>query len=234
MSELSEPETTPPISRAAALRILSDCASGLVAVAAIVITVTGLLDRLVPTGWVVGLGIWTAVVGTGALPALGLLLVAPPRIPLRERSALFASASWFGRAVWASALFSLSIIIGAIAGVLASQAVEIAPEFDLQKTIEHLAMLVLWPTVLLVTAIAYVIMGIRWLRDLGAIIADDHGSAARMLLEKRWGVSLGTTLRHKGLVDGILELSVGLLSRVALFLTMATVGAIASAYVASW
>jgi hypothetical protein len=225
--ESTESDSPPSTSRSVAARILSDCVSGLFAVAALVFTVVGLLERLVPIGWVVALAVWTAVIGVGALPALGMLLVAPPRVPLRERSALVASASWFGRAIWASGLFGLSVVIGAIAGVVAAKAVESTPGFDLTDVLGQLAILVLWPSVLLVAAIAYVILG-------GAIIADDHGTAVRALLEKRWRVPLASWQKYQQLVDLILELSLGFFSRGALILTMVTVGAVAWAFIVSW
>ena len=58
-------------------------------------------------------------------------------------------------------VFGLAVVIGAVAGVLAAEAAEKASGFNLTEMLQQLAVLVLWPTVLLVAAIAYLIMGVR-------------------------------------------------------------------------
>lgn len=234
MSESTSPPSTPSILNSAAARILYDCVAGLFAAGLVVFVVVSMASVSVPVPGVVILAVWVSIISIAALPALGVLLISPPRVPLRERSALVASASWFGKAIWASLVFALSIVIGSIAGVVAAKASENPGGTDVNQTIGALSGLVLWPVVLAVAGVAYVVMGLRWLVDLGAIVDDQQGRAVRALLEARWRTTLATTPKHEPLVDVILEFSLGLLGRLALALMLLTVGVTTATYVASW
>jgi hypothetical protein len=154
-----------------------------------------------------------------------VLYFSTPRVPLKQRSALIASASWFGRAVWAAAVFAVSIVIGAVAGVVASDANESGREggVGIGLAIEATASLVLWPSILTVVAVAYVVVGVRWVLDLGTIVAEDGGTVVRSLLERRWTGPLRLSPRADGLLNILLELGIAGISRIALVLTLVTV-----------
>jgi hypothetical protein len=234
---VNEPAETPvhrSILNSTAAHIAYDCAGGLFAAGLIVFVVVNMAIPSLSTAGVVVLAVWVSLLGLAAMPGLGVLLISPPRVPLRERSALLASASWFGKSVWASLVFALSVAIGAIAGVVASKASESPGGIDLDQIIGVLGGLVIWPVVLVVAGVAYVVMGVRWLLDLGAIISDERGTAVRARLEKRWGATLATSPQYAQLVDLILEFSLGVLGRGALALLLLTVGITTGAYVAIW
>jgi hypothetical protein len=171
-----------------------------------------------------------------AWPAIAVLYFSTPRVPLKQRSALIASASWFGRAVWAAAVFALSIVIGAVAGVVASTASGSgrADGSGLVLAIEATAALVFWPAILTVVAVAYVVVGVRWVLDLGAIVAEDGGAVVRSLLERRWTGPLRLSTRATGLLDVLIELGVAGISRIALVLTLVTVGLNVALSATSW
>lgn len=134
------------------------------------------------------LGIWTAVISIWSLPALVVLYRSPPRVPLSQRSALVASAKWFGNAIWAAVVFVLSIALGTIAGILASTVADNETDVGtaLNSALAVTAQVVLGPVLATVAAIAYLITGVRWLRDLEVI--SDEGGAEKVWIdmEHRW------------------------------------------------
>jgi hypothetical protein len=188
-------------------------------------------------GWpLLVLAAWTLSVSFFALPAIAVLFFSPPRISLRQRSALVASASWFGRTVWAGAVFALSIVIGSVAGVVAAEANESAHAAGdgLARAIEATASLVLWPAIQMVVAVGYVVVGTRWVVELGEIVREEHGNVARMLLERRWAGPLPRSLGATGLLNLVIEFGIGGLCRFALVLTLATVAFSVIGAVISW
>jgi hypothetical protein len=182
--------------------------------------------------WVPGaltfvLGLWTFLVSVLAVPAVVVLHNSPPRIPISQRSALIASASWFWRSVWAGAVFALSIVLGAVAGVVSSRISEHEHDLGsaLGESITGVAQFALWPIVLTVAAVAYVVMGARWLFDLGRIVDDGGARTVAAAFERRWfgeGVHSPDLSKVR---DGVTTLVVSVVGRVALLLTMVTVGA---------
>lgn len=160
-----------------------------------------------------------------AVPAVVVLYPSPPRAPLSQRSALFASASWFGRAVWAGAVFALSIVLGAVVGVVSSRISETQHDLGraLTDSIVGVAQLALWPIVLTVAAAAYLIMGIRWLSDLGRIVDEGGARTVVMSLEARSFAPREVSSDSGDVRDAITVLAVSLLGRVALSLAMLTV-----------
>lgn len=231
----------PPVSTRAlkanrVLAIVFDGLAGLLVVAALVVLVVGLAASFAAATLSILLGIWTALVGLFSLPALAVLYLSKPRVPLRERSALVASASWFGRVLWSTAVFSLSIVIGSVAGVVASGATERGEDFGsgVGVAITTLSTMVLWPALLCVGAIAYVVMGIRWCLDLGSIVAEDGGVHVRALFEHRWTGPLSVSPKWSPLVDVLVEMGLSLISRSALVATLITVGLNFALFVWSW
>jgi hypothetical protein len=201
---------------------------GLVGVGCVTYLVVGLASPVLPAWGLTVLGVWTVFVCSMALPAIAVLYYSPPRVPLKQRSALIASASWFGRAVWAAAVFALSIVIGAVAGVVASTANESGRDdgSGLGLAIEATAALVLGPAILIVVAVAYVVVGIRWVLDLGSIVAEDGGAVVRTLLERRWTGPLRLSSSASGLLNILLELGIAGISRLALAVSLVTVGSV--------
>jgi hypothetical protein len=206
--------------------LIFDGIGGLVGIGGVTYLVVSLASPLL-AGWGLALlAAWTAVLCLMALPAIAILHFSTPRVPLKQRSALIASASWFGRAVWAAAVFAVSIVVGAVAGVVASDANESGREggVGIGLAIEATASLVLWPSILTVVAVAYVVVGVRWVLDLGTIVAEDGGAVVRALLERRWTGPLQLSPRAAGLLNILLELGIAGISRIALVLTLVTVG----------
>ena len=173
----------------------------------------------------VGLGIWTGLMMVGAVPALVVLYVSPPRVPLSKRSALFASATWFGRAVGAAAVFSLSIVLGSVAGVIASRVSETDHHLGaaVSASIAALVQLALWPIVLSVAAFAYLATGIRWLLDLGRIVDEGGARMILMSLEARWFGPREVSPRGRAIRDAVSVATVSIFGRIALSLAMLTV-----------
>jgi hypothetical protein len=232
-------ELPSPSSKSRTTRLLAvgfDGATGLFGVGAVTYLVVSLSAMRV-TGWVLPIiGIWTVLVCLAALPAVAVLFFSPPRVPLSQRSALVASASWFGRAVWAGVVFALSIAIGAVAGVIASAANE-SGRYDgsgIVLAIQATATLVLWPALQVVVAAAYVITGIRWSLDLRAIVEEQRGDGVRKLLERRWVGPLRLSHAADGLLDLVIEYGIGGLSRFALVLTLVTVAISVAVGATSW
>jgi hypothetical protein len=122
------------------------------------------------------------------MPALAILYAATPRTPLSQRSALFASASWFGKAVWSGVVFVLSVVIGSVTGIVASRASE--AESDMAMAIQlafgATSQFVVWPVLATVVAIAYGVMGVRWFLDAGWLAEGGHAGQAVAWLERRW------------------------------------------------
>jgi len=215
-SEVTEP--APSIKHNRVVTIVFDGVLGLLAVAGITVLVVGLASTFLASSLLVVLGVWTALVSAVALPALAVLYLTPPRVPLKERSALVATASWFGRVAWASVVFALAIVLGSIAGVVASKT---EASDGLSSTIAILFYTVFWPTVFCVVAITFVIVAIRWCLDLGRIVAEGGGARVRDLLETRWTGPFPS--RWVGLIQLLVGFGVAGVSRVALILTLITV-----------
>ena len=178
-----------------------------------------LIAPLLPSSLVTICGIWTGVVSVLAIPAVVVLHMSPPRLPLSQRSALVASAAWFIRAVGAGIVFALSIVLGAVAGVVASRVSDAQPNLGsaLGLAFADTAQVVLWPILAVVVGVAYLIMAIRWLVDLGWIVEAGGGTAAWKQLTERWGFTPGP----RG--EFWVYLFVALIGRIALFLTLVTV-----------
>jgi len=218
------------------MNIVFDIIGGFVAVAGIAVLAVTLASSFLPSSLVVLVAIWTTMVALLALPALAMLFFSPPRVPLRERSALMASASWFGRAVWSGAVFALSIGIGSVAGVVASKASEGGEDFSsgLSLALNAVGGLVFLPALLAVVSGAFITMGARWNSDLGAIVAEDGGASLRLLVERRWTGTMERSPRRDDIFGLAVEVGVGGVSRGALVLTLITVGVVAAAMVADW
>ena len=229
----STPDATEPAMPSKSTRVLTivfDSVFGLIVVAGITGLVVGLATGFLEPSLVVLLAVWTSLVSLLALPALAVLYFASPRVPLRERSALVASASWFGRVVWAGVVFAFAIVIGSVAGVVASRA---ESGGGLPSVVAVLSSIVLWPTVLCVVAVTYIFMAIRWCLDIGSIVAQDGGASVRGLLERHWTGPIAAS-RWMTLVDLLIEFGVAGVSRAALVLTLITVGLNVALLIASW
>jgi hypothetical protein len=230
------PEASSTTKRNRIVAIVFDGVIGLVGIGAVSCVVLGLASIQL-TGWGLALlALWTVVICVAALPAVAVLFFSPPRVPLKERSALVASASWFGKAVWAGAMFALSIVIGAIAGIVASTANESASKGGdgIILAIEATASLVLWPAIQTVIVVAYVVTGIRWSIDLGAIVSEDRGNSVRRLLEERWSGPLQLSPAASGLLNLTIEYGIGGISRGALVLTLITAAGSVVSAATSW
>jgi hypothetical protein len=132
--------------------------------------------------------------------------------------------------IWSGAVFALAIVIGSVAGVVASRA---ESGGGLTSAVAVLSSLVLWPTVFCVVAIAYIVMAVRWCLDLGSIVAQDGGVSVRGLLERRWTGPI-VAPRRVVLIHLLIEFGVAGVSRVALILTLITVGLNVALLIASW
>lgn len=199
--------------------LVLDAVMVLFAATALGALVAELIATATQTPLVIATGLWTGVVAILASPAVLVLHLSPPRVPLAQRSALFASASWFIRAVGAGTVFALSIVLGAVAGVVASRVSDPQPSLGAALTVAFgaTAQVALWPILAAVASIAYVVMGIRWLVDLGAIVEAGGGTAAWTQLTKRWGLTPG----QRG--EFWVYVFVAVMGRIALFLTLVTV-----------
>ena len=209
------------------LAVIFDILQCLILVAVPVAIVVVTTSPWVPGALIFVLGLWTFLVSVLAVPAVVVLHNSPPRIPISQRSALVASASWFGRSVWAGAVFALSIVLGAVAGVVSSRISEHEHDLGsaLGKSITGVAQLALWPIVLTVAAIAYVVMGARWLFDLGSIVDGGGARTVATAFERQWFGERAQSPDSSQVRDGVTTLVVSVVGRVALLLTMLTVGA---------
>lgn len=199
-----------------------DALTGLVIVAAVTSVAVAVATPVAPTWATVVLGVWTAIATIWALPAIVVLFFSPPPRPLKERSALFASAAWFGRTLWASVVFALSILFGTLAGVTASRSSDSGGDFG--AILSATAQLAVWPVVAAVAAVAYLVMSVRWFLDLGTILRDGTADRIWADLELRW---LGTSYRPGWYVRSRPHLPgavVGGLGRFGLGLTVVTLG----------
>jgi hypothetical protein len=217
-------EETPAKGRVA-LMIL-DVLQGLVLVAAITAAVVTVATPITPQPLLIILGIWTAGTSIWAMPALTVLHMSPPRVPLSQRSALFSSAKWFGRTVWAAAVFALSIVLGAVSGVVASRVSESERDLSdaLGASLETTAQIALWPILAGVISIAYVVMSIRWLLDLGAIADSGGAHDVWQSLERRWFGHTSPSAARARLGPGLTWFAASVVGRVGLSLTLVTVG----------
>lgn len=208
------------------LTIVSDVITGLFVAAMIVVLVVQLADSFLDGAALAWLGIWVGLLSLLSLPALAILHLSIPRVPLKERSALVASASWFGRVLWSAFVFSASILIGSIAGVIASSRIQLGNKLgtDLDSVIMTLSSTILWPIVLGIGAVAYIVMGVRWCWDLGSIVADGSGTVVRAMLEDRWTGPLAKSSTWSSVVDFLIEVGLTIVSRIALILTLITIG----------
>jgi hypothetical protein len=208
------------------LTIVGDAITGLFVAATIVVLVVQLAAFFLDGPALAWLGIWAGLVSLLSLPALAVLHLSKPRVPLEDRSALVASASWFGRILWSAFVFSASIVIGSVAGIVASTATQQGDEMgaDVSNVIVSLSSTILWPIVLGIGAVAYIVMGIRWSLDLGSIVAEGRGTVVRALLENRWTGPLPMSSTWSSLVDTLIEVGLTFVSRIALILTLITIG----------
>lgn len=110
----------------------------------------------------------------GAMPGFIVLLYTKPRPPIAERNALFAPIAWFLRSVWASIIFVTAAIVGAITGAA------VGTSSNPQRPWGVLFSTAFVPVVLAVAALSFVIMGGRWVMDLGWL--RDHGKGKKSVL----------------------------------------------------
>lgn len=208
-----------------ALMIL-DGLLGFVLVAAIAAAVVTVAAPVAPQPLLVVLGIWTVGTSILAMPALTVLHLSPPRVPLSQRSALFSSAKWFGRTVWAAAIFALSIVLGAVTGVVASRVSEAERDLGdaLGASFATTAEIALWPIMASVIAIAYVVMSVRWILDLGAIADSGGAHDVWRMLERRWFGQSSQSAARARLGSGLSWIAASVVGRVGLSLTLITVG----------
>lgn len=207
--------------------MLFDVVTALVVVGASVTIVVGIAAPWISSLLATILGIWTGAMTLLALPALFVLHASPPRVRLSQRSALFASASWFARSVWAGSVFALSIVLGAVAGIVASRVSDSEHNLGtaLTESIAGVAQLTLWPIVLTVAAVAYVVMGARWMLDLGRIVEEGGALKVLMTLEERWFGPKELSIEAIRLRRAGSLFVVSFAGRVALFLVLVTVAA---------
>jgi hypothetical protein len=205
--------------------LVADVVLGLALIAMIVIAVVSVPSLVAPQGVLVVLAIWTAAISLMAMPALIVLYLSPPRVSLRERSALIASASWFGRSIWAGAVFAGSIVLGAVSGVVAARVSDSEQDLGvaLGSVIAATTQIALWPTIGAVASVAFVVMGMRWVIDLSAI--SDEGGAHQIwgVLERRWLGAVDTSARRVKLTRGLSWLAASLVGRLGLILLLVTI-----------
>lgn len=206
--------------------MILDGFQGVLVVGATTAVVVMVAEPVAPPPALFLLGFWTIGVALLALPALVVLHATPPPVPLSQRSALFASAKWFGRTVWAGMVFAVSIVIGTVAGVAASRTSDAEQDFGkaLGAVITTTSQIALWPIVAAVAAVAYAVMGIKWILDLGAI--SDNGGAHQVwaTLELRWFGPKSLNANHLRLRQGLAWIAASLVGRVGLILTLLTLG----------
>ena len=199
---------------------------GALVVGAITAIVVAVAAPVAPQPLLFLLGFWTVGIALVALPALVVLHLSPPRAPLSQRSALFASAKWFGRTVWAGMVFAVSIVLGTVAGVAASRISDAEQDLGvaLEAVLTTTAQIALWPILAAVAAVAYVVMGVRWVLDLGAI--SDNGGAHQVwaMLELRWFGPKSLNANHSRLRQGLAWITASFVGRVGLILTLVTIG----------
>ncbi|TQO20994.1 hypothetical protein FB472_2655 [Rhodoglobus vestalii] len=224
-SDIATEPITGTSKRTRVFNVVSDGITGLLVVIIIFALVVGFSIDVLGTPFAVGFGIWAAVCGLVSFPALAVLALSKPRIPLRERSALAASASWFARVVFSAFVFALSIVLGSVAGVVASNASNGGEDLEsgLGLAFSVLGTAVLFPTVLAAAAFAFLVMGTRWCWDLGSIVTEGRGGHVRALVERRWTGPLSMSPRLHTLVDLFIEGGFLDVSRVGLVFTLITV-----------
>jgi hypothetical protein len=120
-------------SRATVTRVVQIVLDAIVTLGAFAIAIffaVWLFSVTLPPPIVVILSIFATLAIIAVTPGLVVLYVSPPRIPLRERSALVASATGFIRSAWSAVVFALAIVIGSVAGALASKSLETTPDLS--------------------------------------------------------------------------------------------------------
>jgi hypothetical protein len=163
-------------------RLLFGIASGALSlVAPFVILGIATSTLTVQLGWGAGTPLFATISTTfflvlllGAMPGFIVLLHTKPRPPIAERNALFAPLVWFVRSVWASVIFAMAAIVGAFTGVTVNGAT------DDQGLWGVLFGTAFAPVVLAVTTLSFVIMGGRWVLDLGWL--RDHRKGKKSVL----------------------------------------------------
>jgi hypothetical protein len=170
------------------VQIVLDVAATLGAIVIGVFVAVELLSVTLTAPAVVGLSIFATIAMIAVAPGLVVLYVSAPRRPLRERSALVASATWFIRAAWSAVVFALAIVIGSVAGALASKSLESASDLSagVQQAWNGLLETAFGPIVLTVTGVTFVVMVLRWGFDLRTIVRDGDALAAVKMFEQRW------------------------------------------------
>jgi hypothetical protein len=209
-----------------AVTVAGDLTLGAGFVAVSIVLVIELGNMWLPAGVVIALGIWAGLVALLALPAVALLCTSPPRLPLSQRNALFSSAVWFGRTVWAGAVFAFSIVLGSTTGIVASRISDTQHNLGtaLGESFVAVSQIALWPVLLLVAMVGYIVMGVRWLRDVGHLV--ETGKAAEMgdTVETRWFAPRGQSPEHTRRRAMLMTVLASFVGRIGLFLTLVTVG----------
>lgn len=220
-----DPAEEMPAKGRVALMIL-DGLLGLLLITAITGAVVTVAAPVAPQPLLVVLGIWTVGTSLLAMPALIVLHMSPPRVPLSQRSALFSSAKWFGRTVWAAAVFALSSVLGAVTGVVASRVSESERDLGgaIGASLEMTAQIALWPILAGVITVAYVVMSVRWMLDLGAIADSGGAHDVWKTLERRWFRPTSASAPRARLWSGLSWIAASVVGRIGLSLTLITVG----------
>ncbi|NYG99236.1 hypothetical protein BJ979_001862 [Schumannella luteola] len=145
-------------------------------------------------------GVVTVGLAGWAAPALIVLWMSPPPRPLVQRSALVARAAWFGRTVFAVSVFGFSIIAGSVAGVIASKVADAAsPEHAIDAAWGAITGIAL-PALGAVFGALYVYVGVRWLMDLGTLLAEERAKRVIDRLILRWAGDTEPSRRRHGIV----------------------------------
>ena len=207
------------------LLLLMDVVFGILIIGTVVAFVVAIPATVASGPVLIVLGIWTALVTIWAVPGLVVLYLSPPVTPLRERSALIASATWFGRSLWSGVVFVASILLGTVTGLVASRIGDSESNLGsaMGSVFGTMAQLALWPFLATVAGVAFVIMGIRWLVDLRVI--SERGGAHEVLLglQRRWFGAENSSASDSRVGATLSFLAASLVGRVGLVLLLLTV-----------
>jgi hypothetical protein len=117
-------------------------------------------------------------------------------------------------------------VLGTVTGVVASRVSD--TEQDLTIAIESVlattAQIALWPILAGVAALAYIVMSIRWLLDLGKIADSGGAHEVWARLEQRWFGTEEPTVSDGRLRPALAWLLASFVGRFGLIATLLTVG----------
>jgi hypothetical protein len=169
-------------------RLVFGIASGALSVAAPFVILGVVISTLtVQLGWGAATPMFATISTTlflllllGAMPGFIVLLYTKPRLPIAERNALFAPLVWFLRSVWASIIFVMAAIVGAISGATVSFSSDIHRPWGVLFSTAFV------PLVLAVAALSFVIMGGRWALDLAWLRDHRKGKKSVLRFWRSW------------------------------------------------